>query len=171
MNVPLWVVLPVIVLVTVATRADVQTRKIPNSLTIPASLLALIAHGVMGGRAGLLGSLAGLGLCLAAMLPGWLLRWMGAGDVKLMMAVGAWLAFPQAVIALLASFVAGGLISAVLALRRGLLGEALRGAALLGAWTLAAPLEPAPPPVTTGIRFPFAVAVMAGTIFASWIRM
>ena len=152
MNVPLWVVLPVIVLVTVATRADVQTRRIPNSLTFPAMLLALVVHGVMGGRLGLLGSLAGLGLCLGVMLPGWLLRWMGAGDVKLMMAVGAWLAFPQAVLALLASFVAGGLISAVLALRRGLLGEALRGAALLGVWTMAAPLKSDPPPLRSEER-------------------
>ena len=106
-------------------------------------------------------SLAGLAVALALM-PGWLMRWMGAGDVKLMAAAGAWLAWPQAVIALLASLVAGGVIALIVAARRRVLWNAVRGAALTGATILARTAAPAPMPITTGVRFPFALAVLAG---------
>jgi len=170
MNAPLWVAIPVIALVVMATRADVRTRRIPNSLTFPALLLGLATHWALGGRDGVMGSLAGLALAGGVLIPGWLFKWMGAGDVKLMAAVGAWLAFPQAAIALLASFVAGGAIAMVIALRHGLLGQALRGAAIIGAWSFSRVGRSMPPPVTTGIRFPFALAVLAGSTFALWVR-
>jgi prepilin peptidase CpaA len=170
MNVPLWVAVPVVVLVAWAAQADVRTRKIPNRLTFPALLLALAFHAAFGGRASATASLAGLALCLGATIPGWLFKWMGAGDVKLMTAVGAWFAFPQAGIALLASFVAGGVIAVGVALRRGLLTQALRNAALIGAWSFAAPARATPLPPTTGARFPFALAVLAGSTFTLWIR-
>ena len=44
MNVPLWIAVPVVALTAVAVRADVRTRKIPNRLTGPAVLLAIVAH-------------------------------------------------------------------------------------------------------------------------------
>src|SRR6058998_1552323 len=121
MNVPLWAALPLLVLVLLAAQADVRTRKIPNRLTFPALLLGLATHLALDGGVGLKASLAGMAIAGVALLPGWLLRWMGAGDVKLMAAAGAWLAFPHAVIALLASLVAGGVVAAVVALRRGVL--------------------------------------------------
>ena len=167
MNVPLWVAAPVIVLVTAATRADVRTRTIPNRLTFPALLLGLALHGALGGADGLKSALAGMAVAGGILLPGWLFRWMGAGDVKLMAAVGAWLAWPQGLIAVLASLVMGGVISLIVALRRGVLRQAVTGAAMIGAAAMAH--GPAPPP-TTGIRFPFAVAVLAGSTFALWFQ-
>jgi prepilin peptidase CpaA len=167
MNVPLWVAVPVITLVTLAARADVRTRKIPNTITFPAMLLGLATHYALGGPKDLMSSLAGLALALA-LIPGWLMRWMGAGDVKLMAAAGAWLAWPQAAIALLASLVAGGVISVIVAARRRKLWTAVRGAAFTGFWALARTAAPAP--VTTGIRFPFALAVWAGCAMALWVK-
>lgn len=168
MNVPPWVAVPVIVLVTVAARADVRTRTIPNGITFPALLLGIAAHTALAGTAGLTSSLAGLALAGGVLLPGWSFRWMGAGDVKLMAAVGAWLAWPQAAIAVLASLVTGGAISLIVAMRRGLLRQALTGAALIGASTLTR--SGGVPPVTTGVRFPFALAVFAGSTIALWLR-
>jgi prepilin peptidase CpaA len=170
MNVPLWAAIPVLLLVALAARADVLTRKIPNLITFPALLLALVTHLVLGGRDGFLASLAGMAVAGAVLLPGWLMRWMGAGDVKLMAAVGAWLAFPQALIALLASLVAGGAIAAVVALRRGVFWTAVRNAAFTGAWTISGTAGAAPAPLTTGIRFPFALAVLAGCTTALWLK-
>jgi len=168
MNAPLWVAVPVIILVTVAARADVRTRTIPNLITLPALLLGVAIHTVLAGTAGLTSSAAGIAIAGGALLPGWLFRWMGAGDVKLMAAVGAWLAWPQAVIAVLASLVMGGAISLVIAVRRGMLRQALTGAALIGASALAR--TGVTPPVSTGLRFPFALAVFAGSTFALWLR-
>ena len=168
MNVPLWVAAPVIVLVGAAARADVRTRIIPNRLTFPALLLGLAVHGALAGSDGLKSSLAGMAVAGGLLLPGWLFRWMGAGDVKLMAAVGAWLAWPQALIAVLASLMMGGAISLIVAIRRGMLRQALVGAATIGAAVLAR--TSVTPPVTTGIRFPFALAVLAGSTFALWFR-
>jgi len=170
MNVPLWAAIPVLLLVTTAARTDVLTRKIPNTLTFPALLLALVTHLVLGGRDGFLSALAGMTVAGVALIPGWLMRWMGAGDVKLMAAVGAWLGFPQALIALLASLVAGGAIAAVVALRRKVFWTAVQNATLTGVWTLSRSPGAAPAPLTTGIRFPFALAVLVGCTTALWLK-
>jgi len=172
MNAPLWVVVPVIVLVAAAARADVRTRKIPNLLTFPALLLGLAAHAAFGGGAGLQNSLVGMVLAGALLFPGYAMRWMGAGDVKLMAAVGAWLGYPHAVLAVLAALVAGGLMAAAVAARRRMLGQALAGAAALGVWTLARATRTAgAAPATTGVRFPFAISVAAGSLFALMVRL
>jgi prepilin peptidase CpaA len=169
MNVPLWAAIPALLLAALAARTDVRTRKIPNRLTFPALLLGLAAHLAFGGRDGFLAALAGMAVAAAVLMPGWLMRWMGAGDVKLMAAAGAWLAFPHAVIALLASLVAGGAIAAVVAWRRGVLGTALRNTAWLASWSFSGATT-APAPATTGIRFPFALAVLAGCVVASCLK-
>jgi prepilin peptidase CpaA len=167
MNAPLWVAIPVIALVALAARADVRTRKIPNAITFPALLLGLAMHTALHGFEGTRSSLAGLAVAGLVLLPGWRFRWMGAGDVKLMAAVGAWLAWPQALIAVLASLVMGGVIALIVALRRGLLRTALANATVMAHAAMA---RVEMPPVSTGVRFPFALAVLAGSTLALWVR-
>jgi hypothetical protein len=55
-----------------------------------------------------------------------------------------------------------------IALRRGVLRQALQGAAVIAAWGVS---RTSPPPATTGIRFPFALAVVAGVTFALIVRV
>jgi prepilin peptidase CpaA len=168
MNAPPWVVVPVIVLVATAAGADVRTRKIPNMITFPAMLLGVALHAALAGTAGFTSSLEGLAFAGGALMPGYLMRWMGAGDVKLMAAVGAWLGWPLGAIAVLASLVMGGVISLIVAVRRGILRQALTSAALMAGSVLTP--GGAGSPVTSGVRFPFALAVLAGSTFACWIR-
>lgn len=97
-----------------AVLTDLRSRRISNKLTYPVMLLGLVANTVMGGWAGLghasLGWAAGLGIML---LP-FLLGAMGAGDVKLLAAIGA-VKGPQFVlVAALYACVAGGAACAVL---------------------------------------------------------
>ena len=75
--------------VAVATAIDWNTRRIPNLLTFPLAGLGLVLNGVLGGGAGLAGSAAGLAFGLAFFLFLMTLGAMGAGDVKLMAALGA----------------------------------------------------------------------------------
>ena len=171
MSAPPWIILPVLALVIAAAASDLRTRRIPNALTGPAALLGLASHWAIGGHPEGLSSLTGLLVAGALLMPAGLMGWMGAGDVKLVAAVGAWLAYPQAVIAVLVACVAGGVCAAVVAARHGLLKQAFVGAAWMGAWTLSGWRRVGiPPPATSGIRFPFGLAVAAGAIFALWIR-
>ncbi len=70
---------------------DFRTRKIPNWLTVPALVLGIGMHTVVAGWSGAIASLEGAGLALVVLLPLVLLRGLGAGDWKLMGAVGAFL--------------------------------------------------------------------------------
>src|SRR5205085_2462378 len=111
-------------------------------------------------------ALGGTAVAAAILLPGWLRGWMGAGDVKLMMALGAWLAWPAALLGTLASLIAGGVIAVLVALKHRALGRAVRGAAALAT----APAGAVGPP-HTGLRFPFATAIFAGSFLALWVRL
>jgi prepilin peptidase CpaA len=80
----------VVALVIVAAVWDWRTRRIPNWLVATALIVALplqiMLHGAAGGmQVWFLGALAGF----LILLPGYLIRALGAGDVKLMAALGA----------------------------------------------------------------------------------
>lgn len=80
----------VVVATLAAASTDVRSRRIPNWLTVPIFVLGLLYHTLVGGLAGLGNSLAGFAVGLGLLLVPWLLGGGGAGDVKLMAAVGAW---------------------------------------------------------------------------------
>ena len=73
----------------IAAGIDVKSRRIPNWLTIPGFFVGLIVNQLMYGWSGLKWSLSGALAMLAILLPIVLLRGLGAGDWKLMGALGA----------------------------------------------------------------------------------
>jgi len=75
--------------VLVAAIYDLKDRRIPNLLNVGLTAYGLLLHLVVAGWKGLLFSLAGLALGLALMLIPYVLKGMGAGDVKFMAAVGS----------------------------------------------------------------------------------
>lgn len=115
----LQIILGCVLLVAVVT--DLRSYRIPNSLTVPAMAAGLLAHTLLDGQAGLIVSLKGLGLGLGLFLIFHLMGGMGAGDVKLMAAVGSFLG-PE------------GVLSAVVV--TGLLGGLYASAAMVAHWGL-----------------------------------
>ncbi len=81
---------PIFIITTLAALTDLSKGKIYNWLTLPSILLGLIACYCYLGVNGFWQSL--LGIILGFLLYGWIfgLGFMGAGDVKLLMALGAW---------------------------------------------------------------------------------
>lgn len=88
-NIPLTTIL--LLIVVLGAIIDIRIQKIPNLMTFPAMLLGLGYYTAVYGRSGLLFSLAGMAMGMALLLLPWLLGGMGAGDAKLMGAVGAFL--------------------------------------------------------------------------------
>jgi prepilin peptidase CpaA len=72
-----------------ASLTDLRQRRIPNALTLPTIGLGLLLHLALFGLDGLRESAQGAGLGFVMLFGLFALGWMGAGDVKLMAAVGA----------------------------------------------------------------------------------
>ena len=100
----------VIVASLVAALWDVRTRRIPNKLTGSLLVSGIAWHAWVGGLPGVGDSLLG---CFVASLP-FLVLFLyaggGAGDAKMMGAVGAWLGLAQGVVALVAVVCAGAIV-------------------------------------------------------------
>ena len=77
------------VLVTVAAVFDIRFRRIPNWLVLTGMLWGLAMNLFLFGASGFKASLIGIGLAFLIYFPLFAIRGMGAGDVKLMMAIGA----------------------------------------------------------------------------------
>ena len=78
-----------ILVAAAAAASDARTGTIPNGLTLPPLLAALILYAALQGAGGLIYSLAGALICGA--IPYFMFRAgsMGGGDVKLLAALGA----------------------------------------------------------------------------------
>jgi prepilin peptidase CpaA len=84
---------------SVAAVCDFRTKKLPNWLTVPGLVAALLYHlatgawqgGWSGAGSALLTALGGFATGFGILLVLWLIGGGGAGDVKLMGALGAWL--------------------------------------------------------------------------------
>ena len=98
---------------------DLRTRRIPNALTASLAgagfLLAATGLGRVGVMAALAGGLAGVLL----MLPGHMFGGTGAGDVKLLGAIGTLLGPGDTFRACLVAMIAGGVLALIVAVHRG----------------------------------------------------
>ena len=129
-----WLTGILLAMVLIAAAIDVRTRRIPNWLTFSSLLLGLAlqyaAAGPKGLLLGLLGVLVGGGLFFVPFLLGG----MGAGDLKLMAAAGAFLGPQGALWAVLCTGIAGGVLALLWSLLHGRLTRAfVRTGELVGA--------------------------------------
>jgi prepilin peptidase CpaA len=74
-----------------AAFGDLRSRRIPNRLVLAIAVLGLIYSTETRGLPGLANGFGGVGTGLVCWLPFYALGWLGAGDVKMFAASGAWL--------------------------------------------------------------------------------
>lgn len=150
----------VIALVIAAAAFDLHSRRIPNVLILLGLVAAVpvqwIAH---GGTAGLSLGLQGLAAGIAVMLPFYLLRAFGAGDAKLMGAIGAFVGPSAVLLIALATFTVGGLWALLLVVQRRQLRHA--GNSL---FLMCTSLEQHKTQTTSLGRLPYGVAIALGTM-------
>jgi prepilin peptidase CpaA len=111
------ILLPITIVLGAALIAgvtDLWKYKVHNLLTLPVLFSGLIYHAVWG--TGLANSLLGVLCGSGILLLFYLLGGMGAGDVKLMAAIGAWLGIPYTFYVFVASSVVAGLYALLLIL-------------------------------------------------------
>lgn len=102
------------VILAVATVTDLRFQKIPNWLTFPAMAMGLCYHVAASGLEGFFFSAGGLVLGIAVFIIPFLLGGMGAGDAKLMGAIGAVIGPKGVFIAAVLTCLSGGIYALVL---------------------------------------------------------
>ena len=165
--------LAALAIAVVATATDLRARRIPNVLTLTGALAALTFWSVAAGASGALGSLAGWAVGLLLFLPLYALRGMGAGDVKLLACIGAWLGAGPVLRVALYTVLAGGVLALAVALHR----RYLRTAAdnmlvVLATWRTSGirPVDGVTLESAAGPRLAYAIPITVGTVLASWLR-
>jgi len=95
---------------------DLRSQKIPNLITLPAILIALLYHFFTNGIDGLIFSAVGLATGIGLLIIPYMLDGMGAGDAKLMGAVGAILGTKSVFVAFLLAALVGGMYAVIIIL-------------------------------------------------------
>lgn len=161
------------IVLAVATFTDLRNRRIPNWLVLPFLVAGIAASGWFHGWHGVGQSFAGLGLGL--LIYGFLfwMGGMGAGDVKLAAAIGAWIGPNQLFIALIITGMVGGIMVLGWATMGGFLKDLFSGAGdLVFGWkkrgmhrdpemVLSNPLKR---------KMPYAPAIAIGTLISFFAR-
>jgi prepilin peptidase CpaA len=156
------------VLVVCACVVDVRTHRIPNRLVVSGAILGFLSQVLMPGQGEWASSLGGMAIGMAVLIPMYVLRAMGAGDVKMMGMVGAFVG-PTGVLAVaLLTFLAGGVLALAYALRKGAVLQMFQNVKemLFGAVVNVAAGGPAhvdAPAVSVG-RLPYGLAIAVGTL-------
>src|SRR5262245_16844565 len=132
-----------LVVAAVACIADWRSRRIPNALTISAALTAIGCQALIGGTGGAATSLSGWVIGIALFFPFFALGGLGAGDVKLLGAIGAWLGPSVVLRVAMYSAMAGGVLAVLVAMRSGYLRTAFRNLRFLVSYWKTVGLKPA----------------------------
>ncbi|AMD02291.1 A24 family peptidase [Halomonas chromatireducens] len=107
--------IPCLLLAWIAAGWDLRIRRIPNRLVLAGTVMGLLLQGVLVGTGGFLAAILGLLVGMAILMPGYLMGFTGAGDAKLMAAVGTFLGPVGVLQAGLMSIVVGGIVGMVFA--------------------------------------------------------
>lgn len=152
---------------------DVKSRRIPNFITMPAFVFGLALHLALGGWKQLLTSLAAGVICGAIFLVFYLAGGMGAGDVKLILAVGCIAGLSHVAYLLVLTALSGGVTAIVWAMARGRLQQTIMNVGELASHHRHEGLPPHPDlnlKNAATLRLPYALAIAGGSILTLYFQ-
>lgn len=149
---------------------DVRSRRIPNLLVLGLLFGGLVySASVFALPDGLWRSVAGIGVGFALWIGFHVAGVIGAGDVKLFSAVGAWLGVGGTWRAAIVAALAGGALAVFYLLRQRRLTPAVRGLFLAAAsGSLAVARTPGAESPDRRRDLPYGVAMAIGALVAAW---
>ena len=169
---PSLVVAGAAIFLFIAVGNDVRSYRIPNLLTLPALAAALVVSPWCGAAGGSLEAMLGAATGFALLLLPYAVGGMGAGDVKALMALGAWLGPETTLGATAWALLGAGAFGVTLLALRGELADFFRrwGRIALATLTLRRLVyeQPAPRGAAAG-GIPFAAAVAFG-LAVQWLE-
>lgn len=110
---------------------DLKTRRLPNWLALAGLGAGLLTNSILFGWAGFKLSASGAGLAFAVYLFFYLLRVMGAGDVKFMAAIGAIVGPHLWLLILFFTALSGGVVALIVLVTKGSFRRTLRNVAMM----------------------------------------
>jgi len=155
------------VVLAISLLTDIRQRKILNIVTLPAMVVGVFYSVVSQGIRGFGMSCAGLVAGIALLFIPFLMGGIGAGDVKLLGAVGALKGPVFVFYSGLASAIAGGIIAVVILICRRRFYKVLKNTTW-GFVTLRT--EFLTGKTFVGGAFPYGIAIVAGTVFTLLTR-
>jgi prepilin peptidase CpaA len=157
----------------VACVVDLRTRRIPNALTFGGAAAALVYRLATGGASGAADGVGGWFVGLALLLIPYALGGMGAGDVKLLAALGAWLGPADTLWLGIYTNVAAGLMALAVAIAHGYVREAWNNVWLLLSHWRVVGLRPLPEltlAASHGPRLAYAAPILVGMVATLCLR-
>ncbi|GLP94896.1 A24 family peptidase [Paraferrimonas sedimenticola] len=163
------IVFPLLItLLAIAVINDLRRHTIPNLLTFSFIAIGILVHGIANGFEGLWFSVSATGLAFLILAPVVAIKALGAGDAKLMMAVGSLVGVELLLSSLVWGVIFGGFSSLLFAwYRTGWPGFK----ATLYRYQLqfaTKKLIPAQANEAASIKAPYAPALALGTVIAVW---
>jgi prepilin peptidase CpaA len=153
---------------------DVKSRRIPNYLTMTTALSGLALRGACYGIPGLIDGFIGLLLGFGLLFLPYYLNGMGAGDVKALAALGAWLGPKATFFLFIYMGIAGGILALAFLWWRCLLWQTLRQAKVFAVNLILSQHFEASSQATPGQSsedqgIPYGVAIAMGMLAVFWI--
>jgi prepilin peptidase CpaA len=164
---------PTLIVVAVATFTDLRSRRIPNWLVLPFLAAGLTVSGWLEGWHGIEQSLMGLGLGILLFGVLFWMGGMGAGDVKLAGAIGAWIGPMQLFFALVVTGIVGGIMAVGWAIAGGFFSDLLKGSGNLIFGRKKGDTEPGQELTLSNPKtrkIPYAPAIALGTLISFFAR-